>query len=168
MNALKNLIKPTFMKILLALIFIGSTAYAQHDAPEERYKEKREKIKAQKIAFITDKLDLSPETAQEFWPVYNQAEELKENEVKEFRKTNNVKEMNLDKMNDEELMQVADNFIIHKQKINELDKIYHAKYKSILTPKQIIQLYESEKEFKLVLLKQIRERQRPVPHDRRY
>ena len=31
-----------------------------------------ERIQAEKIAFITQELDLSPEEAQAFWPVYNQ------------------------------------------------------------------------------------------------
>ena len=32
----------------------------------------RDKIKAQRIAFITERLNLSPDEATKFWPVYNQ------------------------------------------------------------------------------------------------
>ena len=36
------------------------------------------RLEALKIAYITKRLDLSPEEAQKFWPIYNQyAEELK-------------------------------------------------------------------------------------------
>ena len=34
--------------------------------------ENREKIKAQKVAFITSKLELNADEAQLFWPVYNE------------------------------------------------------------------------------------------------
>ena len=37
------------------------------------------RLEALKIAYITKRLDLSPEEAQKFWPIYNQyAEELKQ------------------------------------------------------------------------------------------
>ena len=35
----------------------------------------RDKIKALKIAFITEKLNLSEKEAQQFWPIYNSFEE---------------------------------------------------------------------------------------------
>lgn len=124
---------------------------------------KREKIQAQKIAFITDKLELSPEVAQKFWPVYNEAQKMKEQEMKEFRKNNDVKDMRLEELSDEELTEIADNMILHQERMNDIDKTYHAKYKSILSPKQMVLLYESEKEFKFFLLRQLREHQKPGP-----
>ena len=33
--------------------------------------EKRERIKALKVAFITEKLELTESEAQKFWPIYN-------------------------------------------------------------------------------------------------
>ncbi len=53
--------------LLLALFFSGfTTLYAQDDDP------RGEKIQALKIAFITQKLGLTAEEAQKFWPIYNQ------------------------------------------------------------------------------------------------
>ena len=39
---------------------------------------KKEQIKAQKVAFITDKLQLTVEEAQQFWPVYNELDKKSE------------------------------------------------------------------------------------------
>ena len=36
--------------------------------------ERREKLKAYKTAFITEKLELTPAEAEKFWPVYNNYE----------------------------------------------------------------------------------------------
>jgi len=144
---------------------ISESAFAQRGPASE--KEKREKIKSQKIAFLTDKLDLSPETAQLFWPVYNEAEALKEAEMKGFREKHDGKDVKLDELSDEELTAIADGHIIHRQKMNDIDKIYHSKYKSILSPKQLVLLYGAEKQFRLVLLKQVRDHQRAESHGRR-
>ncbi len=65
MNTLKN-------TIVAGVILLGSlTAYAQ---PEGGPANRKKQIEARKVAFITSELNLSPEEAQVFWPVYNQAQ----------------------------------------------------------------------------------------------
>jgi len=49
--------------------------------------QKLERIKAQKMAFITNKLNLSSEEAQLFWPVYNDF--FKNKELLNREKTSN-------------------------------------------------------------------------------
>jgi len=51
--------------IPLLILLINISAFAQ---PNGKMKER---IKAQKIAFITEKLNLSSEEAEKFWPIYN-------------------------------------------------------------------------------------------------
>src|ERR1700751_2005111 len=53
------------------------------------------RLEALKIAYITNKLNLSPEEAQKFWPIYNQyALELKVARLKEIN--NKSSEIELD------------------------------------------------------------------------
>ncbi|MEB8347550.1 hypothetical protein OO010_15985, partial [Flavobacteriaceae bacterium KMM 6898] len=52
---------------LVLLLLITVVSFAQ-DRPD------REKIKALKVAFITERLDLSSKEAQLFWPIYNEHE----------------------------------------------------------------------------------------------
>ena len=63
--------KRTILTLLLALVATIGT-YAQHGphAGEKKYPT-HEEILSQKIAFFTQELDLTPEEAQQFWPVYN-------------------------------------------------------------------------------------------------
>ena len=53
------------LKIVATLLCVlsFSTAQAQH---------KKEKIEALRVAYLTNKLELSPAEAEKFWPVYNE------------------------------------------------------------------------------------------------
>lgn len=57
-----------FIGMLLMAVPAGAQAQKKGLNPEAW----REKVKAQKVAFITTKVDLTVEEAQKFWPVYNQ------------------------------------------------------------------------------------------------
>ena len=54
-------------KIIYPILFllISSFSFSQG------FKEKKGKVKALKIAYITEELDLTTEEAQKFWPIYN-------------------------------------------------------------------------------------------------
>jgi len=65
--------------ILFALCFSG---LAMSQGNRDKKNDKREKIKAEKIGFISTELELSPEEAQAFWPIYN----LYETEIDNIRK----------------------------------------------------------------------------------
>lgn len=49
--------------ITLLILLITTASFAQQD--------RQDKVKALKVAFITEKLDLTPKQAQQFWPIYN-------------------------------------------------------------------------------------------------
>lgn len=57
---MKNFLKVT---AILFCVLSLSEAQAQH---------KKEKIEALRVAYITNKLELSPAEAEKFWPVYNE------------------------------------------------------------------------------------------------
>ena len=63
-----------FIALAACLLLAGALfAQPQGNKPsEEQRKKEFERIQSEKIAFITQELDLSPEEAQVFWPVYNQ------------------------------------------------------------------------------------------------
>ena len=54
--------------ILPIVLFLASFSfYAQN----EKINEKREKIKAYKVSFLTTELELTSNEAEKFWPIYN-------------------------------------------------------------------------------------------------
>jgi len=58
---------------LITLFFISFFAYAQQSTTKSP---REAKIKALKIAFITEELSLTSNEAEKFWPVYNKFDEL--------------------------------------------------------------------------------------------
>ena len=81
-----------------------------------RMDKKREKIEVQKIAFITKQLDLTPEEAQKFWPVYNQFSDAR----KQLHEQHKKNRKNIDDLSDSEVEQVIDNHIILDQNVLDL------------------------------------------------
>jgi hypothetical protein len=139
---------------LIALCLLMTTAgvHAQMKRPV------KEKVDAIKIGFITERLDLTPEEAQAFWPVYNQyTDEL--DHLRKDRRENlmNARE-NFDSMSDGELEKAVDNEIAFR--VNELEilKKYHPQFKKILPVKKVAKLYRAEEDFKRRLLDMIKDR----------
>jgi Skp family chaperone for outer membrane proteins len=98
------------------------------------------RLEALKIAYITKRLDLSPEEAQKFWPVYNQyAEELKRARQDAVR--NNKSEIELD----EALLNVR--------------KKYSVLFEQALSPQKIDVFFKSEKEFGHYVQEEMKRRQ---------
>ena len=92
-------IKKLFPYLFLLLSVI---TYGQN----ERLKEKRDQIKAMKVAFLTTELNLTSIEAEKFWPVYNAYDdkqfELRHQKMKTYaRKLNDG---SLDNMSDREAL----------------------------------------------------------------
>lgn len=159
--------------ILLLFLIVSNITIAQPPPPppgnsgppppkEHRQKEKRENIEAQKVGFLTKKLDLTPEEAQKFWPVYNQYDDkLQELRKKRRLDMKNAKE-NFDSLTDKEVEQLVDNEMDFRQKELDIQKEYHAKFKSLLSIKKVAQLYRAEEEFKRFLLNELKDRKPPI------
>jgi len=99
-----------------------------------------ERLEALKIAYITKRLDLSPEEAQKFWPIYNQyAEELKQTRKEAIR--NNKSEIELD----ESLLNIR--------------KKYSVLFGQAISPQKIDTFFKSEKEFGAFVQKEMERRQ---------
>jgi hypothetical protein len=98
------------------------------------------RLYALKIAYITKQLDLSPEEAQKFWPIYNQyAEELKRARQDAVR--NNKSEIELD----EALLNIR--------------KKYSVLFEQALSPQKIDVFFKSEKEFGHYVQEEMKRRQ---------
>jgi Skp family chaperone for outer membrane proteins len=136
---------------IFLLLCLGSFSFAQSAA------DKKDKIQAMRVAFITNQLDLSSKEAQTFWPIYNEYQD-KLDAIREARR----KEMggenkrNTDAMTDKEVETMIDNDITLRLKEAELTKTYHFKFKTVLPVKKVAKLYRAEDDFKRELLKQIK------------
>ena len=123
----------------------------------------REDIESMKIAFLTRRLNLTPDEARKFWPVYNQfSEELKvirENRNKAAKDTKD----NFETLSDKEVEKIVDGEITFRQQEIDLLKKYHNQFKQTLPIKKVAKLYRAEEDFKRELLERIKERRAQRP-----
>ena len=155
--------------LLMFAVAFSSLSFAQKDAPPppgpkdkkaERQNEKRENIEAMKIGFITKKLNLTPEEAQKFWPVYNQYSD-KLHEIRKKRRQNyKDAKQKFNELSDKEVEQAVDNEMADRQKELDIQKEYHSKFKAVLPIKKVAKLYAAEEQFKMELLNKLKDKDR--------
>ena len=75
---------------VVLVLFMIPSAFGQ-EGKREASKEKREKIEALKISFITTELALTTEESEKFWPIYNETE----SKIKAEKKTQKKLEKDL-------------------------------------------------------------------------
>ncbi|MFK6999946.1 sensor of ECF-type sigma factor [Flavobacterium oreochromis] len=121
--------------------------------------EKLEKIKALRIAFISDRLNLSPEEAQKFWPIFNQFDDKQFELQKQKKKL--MHELNAEGVNslsDKELQNLMDQEEKIENEMRQNKRSLVKNLQGIIPNQKIIQLKQIEIEFKQKLLSQIKER----------
>jgi NADH dehydrogenase/NADH:ubiquinone oxidoreductase subunit G len=112
----------------------------------------KERVQALKVAFITQRLNLTSEEAEKFWPIYNEYQDKREavrQQLAENRKKINEQSETL---TPEELMKLADQEMTLRQQDLDLQKEMHEKLKKVLPAKKLALLYVAEEEFKKELL----------------
>jgi Spy/CpxP family protein refolding chaperone len=144
-------------KILPILLILTSfTFYAQG----ESMKEKKEKIHALKVAFLTTELALTSSEAEKFWPIYNTFDdkqfELRHTKMKAYK--NRMNEVALDKMSEKEANILLSQMESTDEELFVLRKNYIHNLKKVLPAVKIIKLRTSEEGFNRKLLHQYRDR----------
>jgi len=119
---------------------------------------KSDKVEAMKVAFITNKLELSAKEAQVFWPLYNEyntkLEKLRKSKKSDFDELKNKGE----NLTDKELESFMNEIFATKQKELDLQKEYYEKYAKVLSVKKVAMFYQAENQFKRELLRKIKEK----------
>jgi hypothetical protein len=105
---------------------------------------KKEQKEARRIAFLTQKLELTPKEAEVFWPVYR---EYKKAQVTLRKTSKPSRKGNVSEMTDLELEKLLDDMIVYKQEELDLKKKYHLQFKGILPIKKVAKLYHAEEQF---------------------
>lgn len=117
--------------------------------------EKRERIKALKVAFITEKLQLTESEAQKFWPVYNTFEEHMHKFRKDFYKKKPTDVANL---SEQEAKAILKEMLTTENEKHQLKEKLMNDLQKIIPAKKIIQLKITEDEFNKQMLEQYKKR----------
>ena len=135
--------------ILIGFLFCATFSFAQH-------KVNREKIKSLKIAFITERLELSAKEAQQFWPVYNEYEEKREALRQKERTQIKSKIRDAASLTEKEAKVLLTQFLSFEEEEEQLDRSFLNEINKVITAKKTLLLLRTEEEFKRQLIKQYR------------
>ena len=135
--------------ILLALILLAvPSAFSQS-------KEAMKKIESARIALITERLNLTPEQAEKFWPIYREFNEKRRMLRQELASTRkNVDPATLTEQEGKQLM--AKTIAIKQQELN-LEQEYSNRMLNVISTQQMLRLRNAEKDFQDMLLRRLQE-----------
>ena len=143
-----------------ACLFLAVSLFAQpqgHRQNDEQRKKEWERIQSEKIAFITQELDLSPEEAQVFWPVYNQCwKESLEAHKKMMDAFGAFRGKKGDELSDAELEKKLDAYIQATTASNQVMADWYPKFKKVLPIHKVAKLYQAEEAFQRRMIDNLR------------
>lgn len=139
--------------ILLTSLMISTVlAYAQQPGGRS------ERIHTIKVGYLTDKLNLSTAQAAAFWPVYDNYEAELRGIRRAFRQKYRTQPGNESPARAEQY--IEDNLDYQEQTLG-VNRKYKDRFLKIISAQQLASLYEAEREFKKLLIRQLRERREP-------
>lgn len=140
------------MKNITGFISIVLTAACLCLATESsaRCKEEwKEKIRSEKIAFLTVEIGLTPEEAQVFWPVYNQVDQEKDDTMKEIMRTfKELREASEAGKTEKEISGLLDKYLEAQEKLRAIEEGAADRYKAVLPVEKVVKLYLGEERFR--------------------
>lgn len=142
------------MKVILFLLglILNIAVYAQDGKLSE---EKRREFEAQKVAFFTQQLELTPTEAAVFWPLYNEMQK-KIREI-EFSMKKDVREVREAKGLTEKDFQGAVKKMLKEDKmVQNTKEEYYLKLMTVVPASKIWKLNEAERKFHRQLFDKLR------------
>jgi hypothetical protein len=137
------------------LIILPLMAWSQ--SPAEPSAEARQKIEAARIAFITERLGLTPEEAERFWPVYREFSEKRNNLRRQLEEARSSAPSGPG--NEEAQKRLLDLELQIKQRELDLEKEYSGRLLNTISPQKLLALRQAEQDFRNMVLRQIQQRQ---------
>lgn len=133
---------------------IAGMAHAQDGEPGIS-PDKMKEIKAQKSAFITQRLALSPEEARTFWPIYDQYDAEMEAVRKEMRSGRRDRKGS-GTLTEADASKAIDEILKNRQDQLDIRKRYVEEFKKSIGAVKTLALEGAERDFNRELLKRMR------------
>lgn len=138
------------------LLFVSTVSFSQG------FRGKKEKVKALKVAYITDELNLTTEEAQRFWPIYNAFDdkqaELRHEKMKAI--LDRFEPGSVEKLSEKEASSLLIQMELIEENLFALRKKFIKELLAVLPAKKIIRLKKAEDDFNRQLLRQMRDNRR--------
>ena len=146
MNINKNIL------VLLFLLFSTTLMYGQR-RPDKG------KIKSLKVAYITERLNLTSIEAQAFWPIYNAHEEKMGSFRDQERNQIYSKLRDMESLSDKESEVLFKDLVALENQKHEANQQFLKDIRKVISVKKTFLLLKTENGFKRRLLQQYRQKQ---------
>ncbi len=153
------------LNLMAAMLLFSVACVTAQESRAEQF----ERIEAEKIAFITKELNLTPTEAQKFFPVYNQY--YKEMSRLRHERRGNRKppgqrdELQSQKIPSTSLTPTNRDVLAFDAKELDLKKVYRNRFASVVGQARASRFFEVEEEFRNYLLRELQQRRRDKDHD---
>jgi len=161
--------------LITILCLIGNTTYSQlpvrgdhgdvrafdnkkYDGEQDN--KRMQQIQSARIAFFTSEVELTPEEAELFWPLYNKMWKEKESTHNTAQKAlrdiqKHIKgEQKL--ATEAELKVLLTRYIDNNAAVGAIDKRYHTEFLAIMSAEKLAKLYKAEEDFRMRMIRQLR------------
>lgn len=139
--------------ICMMVMFLGANAAMAQGPGGDRDGPVQQRVEAQRVAFITQRLNLSPEESAAFWPIYNAFKD----EQRALRQ-----ELIPDKlprnMTEAEAEAFIDAQLDYEAAVTDLKRKYYTRLKEVVGPRKVAQLGPAEMAFNREVISTLRER----------
>lgn len=143
------------IRAYLTPFFILMASFALNAQQAPMTKELRERIEAQRVAFITQQLRLTPDEAARFWPVYNEYRDA----LKDMR--DDFERPDLETITDEEAGVIIEKHLQQEQRKLELKRSLLTRLRTVISAKKVLMLQKAEMEFNREMLRKVQEHRKP-------
>ena len=117
---------------------------------------KKEKVKALKVAYLTNNLSLTTAEAEKFWPIYNAYDEkqfeLRHEKMKMIK--DKLEAESVDNLTDKQASSMLSQIEDVEDDLYQNRKKFMASLKTVLSPVKILKLKKAEDDFNKTLLRQ--------------
>ncbi len=140
----------TIVALMMALTVSASTHCSENW---------KEKMMCEKIAFLSVELDLTPEEAQTFWPVYNSVQKEKDaatgNVFRTFKALNEAIKAGRP---EKEVGPLLDNYLKALEAQRKIENEAAEKYRKVLPTGKVAKLYIGEEKFRRQNIRKLHDR----------
>ena len=120
----------------------------------------KQKMMSEKIAFLTAEMDLTPEEAQAFWPVYNEVNKRSDEAMHKVFGTFKALEQALNEgKSEKEVQKLLDEYLQALDMQKEANKEAADKYKKVLPAEKVARLYVGEERFRRQHIRRLHSKQ---------
>jgi Spy/CpxP family protein refolding chaperone len=139
------------ISVFCALMLLAAGAFAQGPGPRRGGGDNgwRERVRSEKVAFLTQEIDLTESEAQVFWPIYNEIQKEERESFEAVRKAYEAMEKGVqDGKTGKDMEKLVKAYVDAKEKNDGFETKYMNKLLKALPAEKVARYYVAEERFR--------------------